>query len=231
MAARAAPTRACWRGLAETLLKCCPTAWCTLCALMWQAERRRALRGLLLGSVLIWRLVCCMRAACRCATAPHASSVCERSWTLAATLRLSCHRKVTPLHFLPIMHALWVPRTTAHCASPSNRIFFKVYHHQMGCKQVGARLLKQTPDTLRRVLAPKVGGAANLACASLALPLAWSAAFSSVSALAGFSGHADYCAANAAADALALGAAARGPPALSVQWGAWSSVGARMHAP
>ena len=115
--------------------------------------------------------------------------------------------------------------------SPSNRIFFKVRHPQMGCKQVGARLLKQTPGTLRRVLAPKVGGAANLACASLALPLAWSAAFSSLSALAGFSGHADYCAANAAVDALALGAAARGLPALSVQWGAWRSVGAHMHAP
>ena len=91
---------------------------------------------------------------------------------------------------------------------------------------MGARLLKQTPDTLRRVLAPKAGGAANLASASLALPLAWSAAFSSVSALAGFAGHADYCAANAAADALASGAAGRGVPVLAIQWGAWSSIGA-----
>ncbi|KAK9841775.1 hypothetical protein WJX81_002144 [Elliptochloris bilobata] len=57
------------------------------------------------------------------------------------------------------------------------------------------------------------------------LPLAWSATFSSVSALAGFSGHADYCAANAVADALASSAAERGITALSVQWGAWSSVG------
>ena len=101
----------------------------------------------------------------------------------------------------------------------------------MGCDQVGARLLKQTPDSLRRVLAPKVGGAANLASASLSLPLAWSAVFSSVSALAGFSGHSDYCAANAAADALASGAAERGTPALSIQWGAWSSVGAHIHTP
>ena len=96
---------------------------------------------------------------------------------------------------------------------------------------MGARLLKQTPAVLRRVLGPKVGGAGNLDAATSALPLHWSAAFSSVSALAGFSGHADYCAANAAADALAARAAERGSPALAVQWGAWSAVGAPLPCP
>lgn len=125
------------------------------------------------------------------------------------------------------MHALKMRGTTARLPHLAINLSL-IHYHQMGCDQVGARLLRQTPDTLRRVLAPKVGGAANLASALLTLPLAWSAAFSSVSALAGFSGHADYCAANAAVDALALDAAERGTPALSVQWGAWSSIGAHI---
>jgi len=73
----------------------------------------------------------------------------------------------------------------------------------IGRAQVGARLLKQTPMALRRVLAPKLGGAGNLAALTPCAPVAWAATFSSVSALAGFAGHANYCAANAAADALA----------------------------
>ena len=42
---------------------------------------------------------------------------------------------------------------------------------------------------------------------------------------AGFSGHANYCAANASMDAIAAHNAARGLPDLAVQWGAWSSTG------
>ena len=95
----------------------------------------------------------------------------------------------------------------------------------IGRAQVGARLLKQTPMALRRVLAPKLGGAGNLAALTPCAPVAWAATFSSVSALAGFAGHANYCAANAAADALAAAAAVRGAPVLAVQWGAWAAVG------
>ncbi len=42
---------------------------------------------------------------------------------------------------------------------------------------------------------------------------------------AGFSGHANYCAANASADAIAGAESAKGLPHAAVQWGAWSSVG------
>ena len=43
--------------------------------------------------------------------------------------------------------------------------------------------------------------------------------------LAGFSGHANYCAANAALDAMGEASSVQGLPHVSVQWGAWSSVG------
>lgn len=42
---------------------------------------------------------------------------------------------------------------------------------------------------------------------------------------AGFAGHANYCAANAAVDAIAEHVSGIGLPWLSVQWGAWSGVG------
>lgn len=41
----------------------------------------------------------------------------------------------------------------------------------------------------------------------------------------GFAGHANYCAANAAVDAIADSQSAMGRPSVAVQWGAWSSVG------
>ena len=44
--------------------------------------------------------------------------------------------------------------------------------------------------------------------------------------ITGFSGHANYCAANAAVDAMAACRAAQGLPDTAVQWGAWSAVGA-----
>ena len=42
---------------------------------------------------------------------------------------------------------------------------------------------------------------------------------------AGFSGHANYCAANAAADAIAGEESAKGLTHAAIQWGAWSSIG------
>lgn len=42
---------------------------------------------------------------------------------------------------------------------------------------------------------------------------------------AGFSGHANYCAANAIVDMQAESFMSRGIPSTAVQWGAWSSVG------
>ena len=92
--------------------------------------------------------------------------------------------------------------------------------------KVEARLLQQTPATLRKVLAPKL--AAALRCMGNAHSLeapTFAVLFSSVSAIAGFTGQANYAAANSALDALAADHAGRGVPAVAVQWGAWSSVG------
>jgi hypothetical protein len=78
---------------------------------------------------------------------------------------------------------------------------------------------------MRAVIAPKLAPAQALGSCAAAAPLAFTLLFSSVSAIAGFAGHANYCAGNAAADAAAAHDAARGLPALAVQWGAWSGVG------
>ena len=88
-----------------------------------------------------------------------------------------------------------------------------------------AALLRQSPNTLRAVIAPKLCGIEHLAWPSGILPLTFSILFSSVSSIAGFSGHANYCAANASLDTYAKHKAACGLPALSMQWGAWTSVG------
>ena len=89
-----------------------------------------------------------------------------------------------------------------------------------------ARLLKQTPGTMRAVIAPKLAPVQALGSCLAAAPLQAMLLFSSVSSLAGFAGHANYCAGNATADAAASFDAQRGMPTLAVQWGAWSGVGA-----
>lgn len=77
---------------------------------------------------------------------------------------------------------------------------------------------------LRAVLAPKTGGAARLAAASLQ-PLAAAKLFSSVAASLGSAGQANYAAANAALDAAAEGLQLAGLPSMSVGWGAWAGAG------
>lgn len=88
-----------------------------------------------------------------------------------------------------------------------------------------ARLLKQTPGTMRSVIAPKVGSVQNIGEAASLAAVSQTLMFSSVSSIAGFSGHANYCAANAAVDALAGNNAASGLPSMAVQWSAWAAVG------
>lgn len=97
-------------------------------------------------------------------------------------------------------------------------------HHS----QVEARLPRQTLRTLRQVVAPKMGAVQRCLDAAPADPLSFSVLFSSVSAIAGIGGQANYCAANAALDAFAAQQAAAGSSTVAVQWGAWHSVGESM---
>ncbi|UQN09205.1 type I polyketide synthase [Deinococcus sp. QL22] len=82
-----------------------------------------------------------------------------------------------------------------------------------------------TPERFSRVTAPKVLGAWNLHTHTQADLLEVFVCFSSVSALIGNVGQANYAAANAFLDALADVRRAEGLPALTVNWGAVADVG------
>ena len=86
-------------------------------------------------------------------------------------------------------------------------------------------LPKQSAQTLARVYGPKAHGGWLLQLAVAADPLHNSVLFSSVAALLGGAGQANYCAANASLDALASHRRKHGGASVSVQWGAWAEVG------
>lgn len=86
-------------------------------------------------------------------------------------------------------------------------------------------LAQLTPERFSRVMAPKAAGAWNLHMASKELRLEHFVLFSSVSALIGAGGQANYAAANCFLDALAHYRRAQGLPALSINWGALDEVG------
>lgn len=86
-------------------------------------------------------------------------------------------------------------------------------------------LLQLDQVRFRRVMAPKVDGCWNLHCASLGQPLDYFVLFSSVSAIIGNPGQANYAAANAFLDGFAHYRRARGLPALSVNWGRITGAG------
>ncbi|MDB4986686.1 MAG: type polyketide synthase [Myxococcaceae bacterium] len=90
---------------------------------------------------------------------------------------------------------------------------------------VDRSLARQSWDTFREVLAPKVAGAWNLHVHTRADPLDFFVLYSSNSALVGLAGQSNYAAANAFLDGLAHHRHAAGLPALSINWGPWSSVG------
>ena len=88
-----------------------------------------------------------------------------------------------------------------------------------------AVLGEQNAERFDRVAASKITGALNLHRASARDPLDFFALYSSTSALLGSPGQANYAAANAFLDGLALHRRAIGLPATSIAWGAWGEIG------
>ncbi len=97
--------------------------------------------------------------------------------------------------------------------------------HSAGVLDDGV-LLQQSWERFLTVMAPKVFGAWNLHVQTRELPLDFFVIYSSVSALLGTLAQANHSSANAFLDALAHQRAALGLPAMSINWGAWSEIGA-----
>ncbi|KVP12485.1 hypothetical protein WJ84_21725 [Burkholderia ubonensis] len=88
-----------------------------------------------------------------------------------------------------------------------------------------ARLVEQDAARLQRVAAPKLDGARHLLDALPAASLDFVWLFSSITALFGGAGQANYAAANAALDSFAHALRARGVPATAINWGPWRDTG------
>ena len=109
------------------------------------------------------------------------------------------------------------------CACHEGRTLSGVWH-AAGVLADGL-LHQQTAHTLHFVHGPKAHSACLLQSRCGAMPLSVCVLFSSVTALLGGAGQANYSAANAFLDALALLRYGGGQMGVSVQWGAWSGVG------
>jgi acyl carrier protein/pimeloyl-ACP methyl ester carboxylesterase len=94
-----------------------------------------------------------------------------------------------------------------------------------GGEALDAQLERQGLTRLRRVLGPKLAGLCSSTWASDGAPVVSDLQFSSVAALLGGGGQANYSAANAALDASADALRARGLASSSMQWGPWAGAG------
>jgi acyl transferase domain-containing protein/NADPH:quinone reductase-like Zn-dependent oxidoreductase/acyl carrier protein len=87
-------------------------------------------------------------------------------------------------------------------------------------------LMQQSWERFAFVMGPKMDGAWHLHALTRDLHLDFFVLFSSVASLLGSKGQANHSAANAFLDSLAAYRRARGLPGLSINWGAWSGIGA-----
>jgi acyl transferase domain-containing protein/SAM-dependent methyltransferase len=101
--------------------------------------------------------------------------------------------------------------------------------HSAGTLDDGV-VTQQTWDRFRTVMEAKVHGAWNLHAETEHLPLDFFVLFSTSAAILGPAGQSNHAAVNAFMDALAHHRRARGLPALSINWGPWSKVGAAARA-
>jgi acyl transferase domain-containing protein len=97
--------------------------------------------------------------------------------------------------------------------------------HAAGVLDDGA-LVQQDWSRFVNVMQPKINGAWHLHQLTCRQPLDFFVMYSSVAALLGSAGQGNHAAANMFMDMLAHWRRARGLPALSINWGAWSEVGA-----
>ena len=88
-----------------------------------------------------------------------------------------------------------------------------------------ATMLQMDRERFERALAPKALGAWNLHALSAEQPLDFFVLFSSIAAIVGMPGQANYAAGNAYLDGLARFRRAQGLPALSINWGPWGEIG------
>ena len=88
-----------------------------------------------------------------------------------------------------------------------------------------ALIQNQTPESLQRVLAPKLDGSWHLHQATLQQPIDQFVLFSSAASALGSPGQVNHAAANAFLDGLAAYRRQRGLPGLTINWGPWSKLG------